>query len=267
MPHAGGLWYEWHGPEDREVLILSAGLGGSGSYWQPNLPAFAGRYRVLTYDQRGTGRSDRYLPDETSIEDMAADVVVLMDSLGIGRAHFVGHALGGLIGLALARAAPERLDKLVIVNGWSRLDRYTERCFDIRLALLRDSGPEAYVRAQPIFLYPPDWTSVHSDRLDAEGAEQLAHFQGREAVEKRIAALRAWNPGETLGGVDTPVLVLATADDALVPAHCARDLCDLLPNPTRRLQVSGGHASNITEPEEFYDRVLPWLAGEEQSEE
>jgi aminoacrylate hydrolase len=267
MPHAAGLWYEWHGPEDGEMLILSSGLGGSGSYWQPNLPVLARRYRALTYDQRGTGRSDRHLPGRTSIEDMASDVLALMDALGIGRAHFLGHALGGLIGLALARAAPERLDKLVVVNGWARLDPYTERCFDVRLALLRDSGPEAYVRAQPIFLYPPDWTSVHSDRLDAEAAEQLAHFQGREILEKRIAALRAWNPGEALCEIEAAVLVLATADDALVPSHCARDLCDLLPNSNRMLQFSGGHASNITEPEDFYDRVLPWLAGEEQSEE
>ena len=63
MPIAAGLWYEWHGPEAGEVLILSPGLGGSATYWQPNLAAFAERYRVLLYDHRGTGRSDRALPD------------------------------------------------------------------------------------------------------------------------------------------------------------------------------------------------------------
>ena len=267
MPHAGGLWYEWHGPEDGEVLILSAGLGGSGSYWRPNLPAFTERYRVLTYDHRGTGQSDRHLQERVSIEDMADDVVGLMDALDLPRAHFLGHALGGMIGLALARGAPERVDRLVVINGWARLDPYTERCFDVRLALLRDSGPEAFVRAQPIFLYPPEWTSAHTAELDAEAAVQLAHFPGIATVEKRIAAVRAWDPGPSLGSIHNPVLVLATADDALVPAHCARDLCELLPDPTRMLQFSGGHASNITEPEDFYDRVLPWLAGEAQSEE
>jgi aminoacrylate hydrolase len=267
MPHAAGLWYEWHGPEDGEVLILSPGLGGSGTYWQPNLTTFADRYRVLVYDHRGTGRSDRHLPDRVTIEDMADDVAALIDALGISRAHFLGHALGGMIALALARAAPERLDRLVVVNGWAKLDPYTARCFDVRLALLRDSGPEAYLRAQPIFLYPPDWISVHSEWLDDEAARQLSHFPGAEAVEKRIAALRVWDPGESLGAVEAPVLVLATADDALVPAHAAHDLCALLPNPTRMLQFSGGHASNVTEPEDFYDRVLPWLAGAEPIEE
>lgn len=267
MPHAAGLWYEWHGPEDGEVLILSAGLGGSGGYWQPNLETFAERYRVLLYDHRGTGRSDHALPDAVSIDDMAADLLALMTELGISRAHVLGHALGGLIGLALARVAPERVGKLVVVNGWAKLDPYTARCFDTRLALLRGSGAEEYLRAQPIFLYPPGWISVHSARLDAEAAEQLAHFPGNETVEKRIAAVRAWDPGETLRSVETPVLVLATADDALVPDHCARGLCELLPNHSRMIQFSGGHAGNITEPEDFYERVLPWLAGDTPSGE
>jgi aminoacrylate hydrolase len=267
MPHAAGLWYEWHGPDDGEVLILSPGLGGSAGYWQPNLATFAERYRVLLYDHRGTGRSDRALPQTTAIEDMADDVAGLMDALEIPHALFLGHALGGLIGLALARSAPRRIDRLVVVNGWARLDPYTARCFDVRGALLRDSGPQAYLRAQPIFLYPPDWISVHSERLDREAEGQLSHFPGADVIEKRIAALRAWDPGETLGAIETPVLVLATADDALVPSHAARDLCDLLPNHRRMLQFSGGHASNVTEPEDFYDRVLPWLAGEDLIEE
>ena len=132
---------------------------------------------------------------------------------------------------------------------------------------MRDSGPRAYLRAQPIFLYPPEWISVHSAQLDEEAEGQLADFPGAGTVEKRIAAARAWDPGDTLAAIEAPVLVLATADDVLVPSHAARDLCALLPNHTRMLQFSGGHASNVTEPEDFYDRVLPWLAGEESNEE
>jgi aminoacrylate hydrolase len=267
MPHAAGLWYEWHGPEEGEVLILSPGLGGSAAYWEPNVPTLAERYRVLLYDHRGTGRSDRALPDPVTVEAMAQDVLDLMDALGVERAHLLGHAAGGLIGLALALAAPERLGKLVLFNGWARLDPYTARCFDVRLAMLRDSGPGTYVRAQPIFLYPPDWTSVYSERLDREAEAQLAHFPETATVEKRIAAVRAFEAAERLGEIETPVLVLATADDHLVPSHCARDLALGLPNATRMLQFCGGHASNVTEPADFYERVLPWLAGEALIEE
>lgn len=267
MGVAAGLYWESHGPDDAPPLILSAGLGGSGSYWAPNIQTLAEQYRVIVYDHRGTGRSDRALPSPLSIETMAEDVIALMDGLGIARAHLMGHALGGIIGLALAMRAPERLDRLVVINGWAALDPYTARCFDTRLSLLRGSGPEAYLRAQPIFLFPPEWVSTHDAQLNAEAADQLAHFPGRETVEARIAALRAWAPGESLRSVETPVLVLATADDALVPSHAARSLASLLPNHDRVLQFCGGHASNITEPDEFYARVLPWLRGAQQDQE
>jgi aminoacrylate hydrolase len=267
MPHAAGLWYEWHGPQEGEVLILSSGLGGSGDYWRPNLATFAERHRVLLYDHRGTGRSDRPLPDEVTVEAMAQDLLGLMDAIGVAQAHLLGHAAGGLIGLALALLAPDRVNRLVVFNGWARLDPYTARCFDVRLAMLCDSGPETYVRAQPIFLYPPDWITVNSEALDAEAAVQLAHFPGAANVAKRIAAVRSFEVADRLGAIANPVLVLATADDHLVPSHCARGLCEGLPNATRMLQFEGGHASNITEPKDFYVRVLPWLAGEDLIEE
>lgn len=267
MPYAAGLWYEWHGPEDAETLILSAGLGGSARYWAPNLDTFAARWRVLLYDHRGTGRSDRALPEDLAVEDMAADVLALMDALGIARANFLGHAAGGLIGLALALIAPQRLSKLVVVNGWARLDPYTARCFDVRLALLRGAGVESFIAAQPIFLYPPDWISVESERLDEEAATQVEEFAGAESVEKRIAAVRCFDLSGRMHEIPTPTLVLATADDHLVPPQCARGLAEGLPNATRMLQFGGGHASNITEAEDFYTCVLPWLADDETNEE
>ena len=135
MLSTAGLWYEWHGPADGEVLILSPGMGGSASYWAPNLPALTERYRVLLYDHRGTGRSDRALPGQVSIDTMAEDVLDLMLELGIRHPHFIGHALGGLIGLQIELTHAD-LGKLVIVNGWAELDPWFERCFEIRLELL-----------------------------------------------------------------------------------------------------------------------------------
>jgi aminoacrylate hydrolase len=267
MADADGLYYETHGSPNAPALILSPGLGGSASYWTSNIPALAEHFRVIAYDHRGTGRSEREKPGPTSIEDMAQDVIALMDTLKLNYAHYMGHALGGLIGLELAMLAPDRVSRLVVINGWGQLDPYTARCFDVRLALLRGSGPEAYLQAQPIFLYPPAWTSANHQKLETEAIELLVHFPGRATVEKRIAALRDWHPGPALADIELPVLVYASADDALVPAHASRGLCDLLPQGRRMIQPSGGHACNITEPDEFIARVLPWLLGKDDGQE
>lgn len=255
MPKAAGLWYEWHGPEDGEVLILSPGLGGSANYWAPNLPAFVERYRVLLYDHRGTGRSDPTLSHRVTIEAMAADVLALMKALDVHHPRFVGHALGGIIGLELSLGGAA-LSKLVIVNGWARLDPHTARCFDVRLDLLRDSGAAAYVRAQPIFLYPAEWISQHSETLDAEAARQLEHFPPAETIERRIAAARAW---DLWLDITCAVLVLASRDDMLVPAHCSQILADALPLASLVTMPWGGHACNVTDPDTFNRHVLEFL--------
>jgi aminoacrylate hydrolase len=256
MPHVAGIWYEWHGPEDGDVLILSPGLGGSAEYWRPNLAAFAENCRVLLYDHRGTGRSDPSLPAEVSVESMADDVARLADALGIGKANFIGHALGGLIGLELARSARVHIEKLVVVNGWKQLHPHTGRCFDLRLELLRKSGPEAYVKAQPIFLYPPSWIVSHGEEIEADAARQLAHFPPNETVEKRIAAARSW---ELRSDIDATVLVVATEDDMLVPSECARDLKEALALTIGWTTQFGGHACNVTNVDIFNRIMLEFL--------
>ena len=135
-------------------VLLCSGLGGAAAFWAPQMAALGERFRPVTYDQLGTGSSPAVLPEGHSIADMADEVAVLLDGLGIEACHFVGHALGGAVGIEFARRYPTRLLKLAIVNGWARMDAVTARCFETRLALLRDSGVAAYVRAQAIFLYP-----------------------------------------------------------------------------------------------------------------
>jgi aminoacrylate hydrolase len=254
-----GLYVEEHGPADAPPVILSAGLGGAGAYWQPNLAALAERRRVILYDQRGTGRSDRALPADLTVEDMARDVLALMDGLGLASTDFVGHAAGGAIGLTLALDAPERVSRLVVVNGWSRLDPHTARCFEIRLDLLRDTGPRAYLRAQPIFLFPAIWISEHGNDLDAETDGQLAHFQGSDNLEARLAALQAFYVDDRLEKLHAPLLALAARDDMLVPWTCSRRLAERAPAGILATMDWGGHACNVTDPGGFNRLLLDFL--------
>ena len=261
MAEAAGLYYEEHGPKDAPPLILSSGLGGSANYWAPNIPALAEHYRVIAYDHRGTGRSDRALPDVVTVQDFADDIIALMDALAIPRAHIVGHAAGGVAGLALAINAPERLDRLVVVNGWAKADPHFLRCFEARLNLLRHSGVEAFLRAQPIFLYPATWSSVRTAQLDAELAHQIADFPGVATMEKRIAALAAFDATGRLKGLDARTLVLVAADDLLVPSYAGELLAGELGWGSLSCLEWGGHACNITRPEAFMKPVLAWLSG------
>lgn len=259
-----GLHYELHGGPvaGREVVLLSSGLGGSGAFWAPQMAALTERWPVVLYDHRGTGRSVRELPSPYSVQDMADDMVKVMDALALPKAHVVGHAAGGNAGLQLALDQPDRLGKLVVVNGWSRPDPHIRRCFDTRIHLLNDSGPEAYVHAQPIFLYPADWISRNDARLQAEEPHHVASFPPREVMLARINALLAFDVDARLEEITHRVLISASADDMLVPPSCSQRLAGRLPNADYQVAAWGGHGFTVTDPETFNEGLIKFLEGE-----
>src|SRR6266567_1513059 len=114
------MYYEIHG--DGEPLVLIVGLATDISEWDAIIGWLAKKYKVLAFDNRGAGRTDK--PDaHYSIEMMANDTVGLMQTLGIEQAHVLGISMGGRIALALALQHPKRVKKLVLVS------RNGSRCF------------------------------------------------------------------------------------------------------------------------------------------
>jgi len=253
--------FDVHGPDGAPTVLLSSGLGGAAAFWQPQLPALLGAgYRVIAYDQRGTGRSPDTLPTPYSIAHMARDVIEVLDASGTASCHLMGHALGGLVGLQLALDAPERVDSLVLVNAWSAPNPHSARCFDARLGLLGAIGPRAYVEAQPIFLYPAAWAADNAVRVQAEVEHAVAHFPGEATMRARIGALRAFDVDARLGEVTVPVLVAAAMDDVLVPWTRSKRLADGLPGATLAAVPHGGHAHTVTEAETFNAQLLAFLS-------
>ena len=244
--------YVIHGRSDETAptILLSAGLGGLGAYWKPQFATLGEQYRVVVYDHRGTGVNWEELPTQYAIANMADDVLDVLDQAGVQCCHLVGHALGGLVGIDLALRAPERLSSLVLVNAWAKVDTHTRRCFDARIALLEHGGAEAYLRAQPIFLYPAPWLSNHAERMTREEAEGVRHFQGAHNLHARLGALLAFDAEARLGEIQVPTLVAAARDDVLVPYTRSEDLARAI--PTSRLVLSeGGHAHSVTDPDRF----------------
>lgn len=260
MPIADGeLFYEVHG--EGPPLLLVAGLGGVGSFWTPQLEALLRRFRVITHDHRGTGRSSRDLI-AYSVGQMARDVLALADGLGIARFHMVGHSTGAAIGQELALRHRERLHAAVLSSGWTRRDPWFARCFETRAAILKAAGPEAYVRGQGLFTLPPWWVSRHAEQLGRMEEAQLAAFPPQAIVLSRIAAILDWGPAEELGGIATPCLVVCADDDHLTPPHMSVDMHRLIPGSRLALLPTGGHFNTMTRAREFNETVGGWLAAQ-----
>ena len=255
-----GLAVSLYGRPAGIPVVLSPGLGGHGAYWRPQVRALMNRYRVVLYDHRGTGQSDRAdLPEDYAVSHMAGDIAAILDGLDYEAAHIVGHAAGAQAGLQLALARPERVLSVSAANGGDVCDPHTLSCFDIRMGIYRAGGPEAYLKAQPLFLFPAEWIADHLEELDAQAQYHAAGFQSEKALTARIKALSNFDIRERLSNIACPVLVIGSLDDMLVPVRAAAKLAEGLPNPQFVAVPWGGHAVNITVPEEFDRYLLTFL--------
>ncbi|KHT57674.1 aminoacrylate hydrolase [Alteromonas marina] len=255
------LHYEIHGltSPDAPTIVFSSGLGGAAKFWQPQLADFIQDYRVIIYDHYGTNKSVGDLPENYSISHMADELAALLNKLEVQACHFVGHALGGLVGLQLALSKPELLQSLVLVNAWSSANPHTLRCFNIRKALLAADRKDMYLQLQALLLFPPDWIAANAAHLEEEEAHSLNHFPDVNNLFARIGALSAFDIDKSLHTITTPTLALANKDDTLVPWQRSLMLAEAMPNAELSVMEYGGHASSITNPIAFNELLRGYL--------
>jgi len=247
-------------------VLLVSGLGGLGSYWKDQVPVFARCFDVITHDHRGVGQSDR---DRSaySVDRMAQDVIGLMDALGIEKAHVVGHSTGGAIAQTLALEHPDRLASIVIAASWTRADAYFRRHFALRKEILTRMGPEAYVQAATLALYPPWYIAQNNEKLRLAEAQNLASFTYPDIVMSRIEAILAFDRVSQLGQIRTPTLVVGAADDVVTPAYYSEELARLIRGAELKLFPRGGHCFTQVLAREFNMAVLPFLEAHTPAQE
>jgi aminoacrylate hydrolase len=239
--------------------MFITGLSGFASFWHEQVAAFARKFDVITHDHRGIGQSDHTVGGYT-VDRMAGDVLGLMDALKIERAHVVGHSTGGAILQTLAISHPDRIASAVISASWTKADAYFRRLFELRKDVLRRLGPEGYLRAATLFLYPPWWIACKHDRLLEQEAAGLEGFSDPAIIERRIDAILAFDRTDDLPQIRSPCLVVGAADDAVTPAYYSEELARRIPGAELKLLPRGGHCFTQTVPRDFDHAVLPFLA-------
>lgn len=250
------LYYEQHG--DGTPLLLVGGLSGVGAIWNPNLRSFSEHYRVILHDHRGTGRSSRPRM-RYSVEQMADDLLGLMDHLGVEKAHFLGHSGGAAIGQTLAVTHPERLLSLILYSSWTKADPYLRRALEIRSTLLAAAGAAAFVRSGPVFFYPPDWVNRNDELLAQREANAAAAVGDADIVASRVEAFVAFDRTAELGRIRLPTLVICARDDIFTPHYFSDELARLIPGCEAIKLDYGGHFASEANPKAFEAAVLSFL--------
>ena len=240
------------------ALMLVPGLSGLGSFWTQQVREFSRDFRVVIHDHRGTGQSThsriRY-----SVEQMAGDVLRLMDKLGIAAAHLVGHSTGGAIGQVIAQDHPARLQSLVLSATWAGRDPFFRRLFESRKEVLLNLGVEAYLRASVLFLAPPWWVSANDAAIAESHRQAIKAAAPVEVMASRIDAIVAFDRRARLGEIRTPTLVIVAADDTITPRFYSDELAERMPGAKLVVLEGGGHFVPQIMPEPYNAAVGAFL--------
>ncbi|WP_144637243.1 alpha/beta fold hydrolase [Bordetella genomosp. 13] len=256
--YANGIRHAYTLRGDGPPLVLIAGMGGAASYWTPQLDPFAARRRVLTYDQRATGNTERV--PVRDIAQLADDLLALLDALDIECADLVGHSTGGAIAQVIAARHPERVRSQVIFASVHRADAYRRRVWGLRKAILQHMGPEVYAQTTSLFFYPPEYVAGHDAALaEVERRAAQGEIPSPDLMASRIDAILDFDISSELGNVRAPTLVCCAEDDMLTPAYFSREIAQAISGADLVLWRSGGHAYSRSNPDAFNRLVLDFL--------
>jgi 3-oxoadipate enol-lactonase len=262
--HANGidLYYELHGPEEADVLVLSNGVLMSTASWAYQTPVLSRHYRLLLYDCRGMWQSE-HPAGPYSMALHAEDLAALLDGLGIERAHIGGISYGAEISMVFALNYPERTRSLVLSSAVSQVDPLLEGMMEGWIAATRAKDPEMLFRVTYPVNFSEAWIAANGEALAAarERYEELDY----DAFLELLLSFSQLDVTDELQRVVAPTLVIVGEEDILKPRKYAEIIAREIPDAELAVVPHAGHAVMWEQPGIFNSLILGFLAkqGEE----
>ena len=248
------IHYGLEGSTTSAVLAFSNSLGTDYSMWDPQTQVLRKKWQLLRYDTRGHGQTS-VTPGPYSIERLGKDVLGLLDSLHLGRVHFCGLSMGGMIGMWLGVNAPERLNKLVLCNTAAKIG--TAESWNTRIAAVRKDGMKPVAAAVIERWFTPAFRAKNPATVGrAQHVLEQANSEGYAAC---CAAVRDFDFRGKLDLIRVPTLAIAGSQDPATTPADLHVLADAIPG-ARYAELAASHLSNIEDSDRFTAEVSAFLA-------
>jgi 3-oxoadipate enol-lactonase len=250
--------YELHG--EGAPLVLIMGITGSLEGWRPLLPAFAAEYRVLIFDNRGAGLTDKPAgPYSTPM--MADDTAGLMDALGIESADVYGISMGGMIAQELTLRHPQKVKSLVLgctTPGGPNSHHRQQETIDemVRIPNVSvEEGLEIVLR----LLFTDEFAAANRQQVRETTLNSFDLRVPRRAFLGQTAAIAAHNTYDRLPQIKAPTLVIAGGNDELVPSANSPILAQRIPGAELVIYPNARHGYLYEVAAEATAAVLDFL--------
>jgi 3-oxoadipate enol-lactonase len=247
--------YQVDGPEGAPWLIFSNSLATNLTMWDDQARELKQAYRVLRYDQRGHGGSDAPAGRYT-FELLMADVIALMDALGIKKTHFAGLSMGGATALGLAETHPDRFDRIIVCDSPCQSTPVSTQQWEERIVVAQKQGMDALVEPTVGRWFPPETLKANPPHIDK--VRKMVRSTQVNGFIGCAAALANHDYAAAVATVKRPVLFMAGEKDGVTPV-AMRKLSAALPG-SRYVELPGaGHISNMDQPEGFTWTIADFL--------
>ena len=248
------IHYEVTGRVDRTPVLMIQGLGASKNAWNLQRIAMATRFRIISFDNRGAGRSDK--PTEPfTLEQMADDAIAVLDAAGIETAHVVGASMGGVISQIVAVKHPQRVRSLTLVCTACRNHPWRQELLQSWAKTAEEKGmievgkeaaqwvmsPRSFRRLVPAFT----WMGP------------LAALRPRHSFVSQINAILDTREDlvDQLSTITAPTMVIVGNQDILTPRGDSEEIAERIPN-AELVVISGAAHGLMMEHSSTFNKIL-----------
>lgn len=251
------LHYQWRGQEDGPVLVLINGLLTDLTSWNGHLPHFTPYFRVLTYDSRGQGASEK--PDDGPYTPRlhADDLKGLLDGLGVEKAALLGVSSGACVALSFAGRWPERVSALVLANGYGAADTAMQVKLNSWLRAMEAGGGPLRFDVSVAWIWGATFLNRHYEALRPwreKGTALPAH-----AVLHLIRGAMDHDALDQAANITCPTLLMTGDEDVLTPLRYSRALEQRIPGSRVVVLPEAGHCMFLEQVDLFSRTALDFL--------
>ncbi|MBS0289637.1 MAG: alpha/beta hydrolase [Proteobacteria bacterium] len=258
--HNNEIYYELHGKG--HPLVLIGGYSCDHTFWKSILEELANHFQVLVFDNRGIGQSTQINQLPFHLEDLAADTIALIQSLGLEQPYLLGQSMGGAIAQTVADQFND-IKKLIILNSSTQVNARTLMVLETFIMMLKEKiSIDSVIEASIPWFFSAQYLFDSSNILKYKAELMQNPFPPTiQILEQQLSALKMFNSNSWINRVKNPTLVISSDEDIIcTPAEC-KVLAQRMPN-AQLVNITGGHSSPIENPLGVINAIKDFLKTE-----
>ena len=259
--HVNGLKFHVQTFGSGVPIIMIMGLGAPGDKWKHNYELLSKWFWCIVPDNRGAGLSDKPEAESYTTEQMADDIIGIMDTLDIKKAHVMGVSMGGAIAQQVALKVPDRVLSLILTSTFASVSPAFKKALNLICELKEDTDP-AVLKQLNLWMTYGQYTQIHHPEKIEKSIEEDASYpypMPVYAYKAQCGACLSHNTAGRLHELKMPVLIAAGAKDLFMNIEKTMELVHGISQAEFYLAPEGGHVHQWEYPEPYDSVVVGFL--------